>query len=200
MGPGDGSFALILQVVRQNSVEPGEQDIIIIIVPSNLFFSLFGCRGWCSCIDPGAALQFPSSAFPFGMGLAVAVPICPLQIGFQGWGGEGGCDGLVWNMGNKEMKSQGTIRPEVSLSLTFTSMGDDIQEIYMGSGRIMNGEEEEPPEGCAWGAGSPGPAAEQGLCGHVEVYLGDRDKCWHLLGCPADAVQGTSPVWVRKWE
>lgn len=138
--------------------------------------------------------------FPLGWGLAVAVPICPLQIGFQGWGGEGGCDGLVWNMGNKEMKSQGTIRPEVSLSLTFTSMGDDIQEIYMGSGRIMNGEEEEPPECCAWGAGSPGPAAEQGLCGHVEVYLGDRDKCWHLLGCTADAVQGTSPVWVRKWE
>lgn len=37
--------------------------------------------------------------------------------------------------------------------------------------------------------GALGPAAEQGLCGHVEVYLGDRDKCWHLLGCPADAVQ-----------
>lgn len=57
---------------------------------------------------------------------------------------EGGYYGLVWNMGNKEMKSQGTIRPEVSLSLTFMSIGDDIREIYMGSGMIINEKEKEP--------------------------------------------------------
>lgn len=42
------------------------------------------------------------------------------------------------------MKSQGTIRPEVSLSLTFMSIGDDIREIYMGSGMIINEKEKEP--------------------------------------------------------
>lgn len=33
--------------------------------------------------------------------------------------------------------------------------------------------------------GALGSAAEQGLRGHVEVYLGDRDKCCHLPGCTA---------------
>lgn len=41
------------------------------------------------------------------------------------------------------MKSQGAIRAEVSLSLPFTSVGDDIQEIYMGSGMIINEKEKE---------------------------------------------------------
>lgn len=47
------------------------------------------------------------------------------------------------------MKSQGTIRPEVRLSLTFMSIGDDIQEIYMGSGMIINEKEKEPFKGFA---------------------------------------------------
>lgn len=74
LGPGDGSFVLILQVFRQNSMEPVEQDIT---VPTNLFFSLFG---WCSWIDPGAAEQFASSCL--GLGLAVDVPaalLCPFR-------------------------------------------------------------------------------------------------------------------------
>lgn len=75
----------------------------------------------------------------------------------------GGHHGLVWNRGNKEMKSRGPIRPEVSLSLTFASIGDDIQEIYMGSGTIINGKEKEPPEAFAWGEGSPG------LCSRAET-------------------------------
>lgn len=54
------------------------------------------------------------------------------------------------------MKSQGTIRPEVRLSLTFMSIGDDIQEIYMGSGMIINEKEKEPFKGFAWGEWSPG--------------------------------------------
>lgn len=37
--------------------------------------------------------------------------------------------------------------------------------------------------------GALAPAGEQGLRGHVEVYSGDRDRCCHLTGCTADAVQ-----------
>lgn len=77
------------------------------------------------------------------------------------------------------MKSQGAIRAEVSLSLTFTSVGDDIQEIYMGSGMIINEKEKEALLG---EKGALGCAAEQRLPGHVEVYSEDRDKCWSPRG------------------
>lgn len=83
------------------------------------------------------------------------------------------------------MKSQGTIRPEVSLSLTFTSRGDDIQEIDMGSGMIINEREKEPLKALLGEKGALGSAAEQRLRGHVEVYSGDRDKCWSPHGCSA---------------
>lgn len=88
----------------------------------------------------------------------------------------------MWNMGNKAMKRQGTIRAEVSLSLTFTSRGDDIQEIYMGSGMIINEEEEVPLEAFAGEKRALGSAAEQRLPGHVGVDLGGRDKRWSPRG------------------
>lgn len=176
MGPGDGSFALILAgFQRQAGRTPWKEVSRMSLLSSSL-------RGWCSSIDPGAAQQFASSWFPFwhwGCPCRSVVSLqSALEIGFQGWAGVG----VVWNMGNKAMKRQGTIRAEVSLSLTFTSRGDDIQEIYMGSGMIINEEEEVPLEAFAGEKRALGSAAEQRLPGHVGVDLGGRDKRWSPRG------------------
>lgn len=116
--------------------------------------------------------------FLLGLGMSL---LCPFSSGdwIPRLGGRvGGSSGLVWNMGNKEMKSQGTIRAEVSLSLTFTSLGDDMHGIFMGSGRIIN-------EG-AWGEGSPGLCnTARTLWPSGNLFRGHS----HLMGSTADPLQ-----------
>lgn len=70
------------------------------------------------------------------------------------------------------MKSQGTIRPEVSLSLTFTSRGDDIQEIDMGSGMIINEREKEPLKALLGEKGALGSAAMWKFIQGTEISAG----------------------------
>lgn len=67
--------------------------------------------------------------------MSPAALLCPFKSG-EGFRGSSG----IWE--TKEWKSQATIRAGVSLSLTFLSVGDDIQ-VYMGNGRVINEREKE---------------------------------------------------------